>query len=109
MHLWRLRHNAVRFNVAERITLGSPHFIPSNIFLASRNKACICLRSTIASLVNRPCLRAFLFAFGAPDPFAPPCMRQRRLPRTAGARHAPLERVLAPQRGLTSIGLVVLV
>ncbi|MFT5551194.1 MAG: hypothetical protein ACI9P3_000592 [Bradyrhizobium sp.] len=36
-------------------------------------------------------------------------MRQRLLPRTAGARHAPPERVLAPQRALASIGPVVLV
>jgi hypothetical protein len=33
-------------------------------------------------------------------------MRQRLLPRTAGARHAPPQRVLAPQRGLASIGPV---
>jgi hypothetical protein len=36
-------------------------------------------------------------------------MRQRFLPRTAGERHAPLERVLAPQRGLASIGPAFLV
>jgi hypothetical protein len=35
-------------------------------------------------------------------------MRQRRLPCTAGARHAPLLRVLAPQRGLASMGAVFL-
>jgi len=63
-------------------------------------------RSAIASLVNRPCLRAFWFALGAPDPCAPPCMRQRFLPCTAGERHAPAQRVLAPQRGLASIGPV---
>jgi hypothetical protein len=51
-------------------------------------------------------LRAFRLALGAPDPFAPPCMRQRFLPRTAGARHAPPQRVLAPHRGLASIGPV---
>jgi len=62
------------------------------------------LRSAIASLVNRPCLRAFWFAFGAPDPGAPLCMRQRFLPCTAGERHAPPKRVLVPQRGLASIG-----
>jgi hypothetical protein len=31
-------------------------------------------------------------------------MRQRFLPRTAGERHVPPERVLAPQRRLASIG-----
>jgi hypothetical protein len=33
-------------------------------------------------------------------------MRQRLLPRTAGERHKPPERILAPQRGLASIGPV---
>jgi hypothetical protein len=33
-------------------------------------------------------------------------MRQRFLPRTAGERHAPPERIFAPQRGLASIGPV---
>jgi len=41
-----------------------------------------------------------------PDPGVPPCMRQRFLPCTTGERQAPLERVLAPQRGLASIGPV---
>jgi hypothetical protein len=35
-------------------------------------------------------------------------MRQRFLPCAAGARQAPPLRVLAPQRGLASIGLVFL-
>jgi hypothetical protein len=82
------------------------HFISSKTFRASPNNASIRLRSAIASLVNRPCLRAFWFDIGAPDPCAPPCMRQRFLPCTAGERHAPAERVLAPQRGLASIGPV---
>jgi len=51
-------------------------------------------------------LRAFWFDLGAPDPRAPPRMRQRFLPCAAGDRHAPLERVLAPQRGLASIAPV---
>jgi hypothetical protein len=33
-------------------------------------------------------------------------MRQRLLPRTAGERHDPPARILAPQRGLASIGPV---
>ncbi|OCK62490.1 hypothetical protein LMTR3_05190 [Bradyrhizobium sp. LMTR 3] len=84
------------------------HFTFSSTLRTSPNSARISLRSAIASLVNRPCLRAFWFALGAPDPCAPPCMRQRFLPLTAGERHAPLQRVLAPQRGLASIGPVVL-
>jgi hypothetical protein len=35
-------------------------------------------------------------------------MRQRSLPRTAGERQASPQRVLAPQRGLASIGPVFL-
>ena len=84
------------------------HFICSSSFLASPNTARICRRSAIASLVNRPCVRAFRFALGAPDPGAPPCMRQRFLPRIAGERHAPPQRTLAPQRELASIGPVFL-
>jgi hypothetical protein len=80
------------------------HFIACNNIRASPSNAPICLRSAIASPVNRPCRRAFWFPLGAPDPGAPPCMRQRLLPRTAGERHDPLARVLAPQRGLASIG-----
>ena len=36
------------------------------------------------SRVRRPCLTAFLFPLGAPDPGAPPCIRHRFLPCTAG-------------------------
>jgi len=90
--------NAINFQLS--------HFIACKNFRASPNRASICLRSPIASLVNRPCRRAFWFALGAPDPGAPPCMRQRFLPRTAGERHEPPERIFAPQRGLASIGPV---
>jgi hypothetical protein len=34
--------------------------------------------------------------FGSPDPCAPPCIRQRLLPFTAGDRHGFPDRVLAP-------------
>ena len=37
-------------------------------------------------------------ALGPPDPGAPPCIRQRLLPVTAGDRHGLPERVLAPHR-----------
>jgi hypothetical protein len=49
---------------------------------------------------------AFLFFRGAPDPDAPPCMRHRLFPLTAGDMQAWPERVFAPQRGLASIGPV---
>jgi hypothetical protein len=79
------------------------HFISCSNFRASPSNAPIRFRSAIASLVNRPCRRAFRFPLGAPDPGAPPCMRQRRLPRIAGQRHDPPARVLAPQRRLAII------
>ena len=41
---------------------------------------------------------------GAPDPGAPPCIRQRLFPLTAGDMQGFPERVLAPQRGLDNIG-----
>jgi hypothetical protein len=85
----------------------APSFCETDHFIVCSNfRASLCLRSAIASLVNRPCRRAFWFALGAPDPGAPPCMRQRFLPRTAGERHRPPERIFAPQRGLASIGPV---
>jgi hypothetical protein len=65
---------------------------------------CIDLRSVMASRVKWPCFSAFVLPGGAPDPGAPPCILQRFLPRTAGAKQGSPERVLAPQRGLESIG-----
>ena len=85
---------------------GHHHFKSRSSFRASSSKARICLRSAIASPVKRPCFRAFWLPRGAPDPSAPPCMRQRLLPRTAGAWHVAPQRVLAPQRGLVSIDVV---
>jgi hypothetical protein len=52
----------------------------------------------MASRVYSPFLRAFLLPRGAPDPGAPPCMRQRFFPVTAGDLQGLPERVLAPQR-----------
>ena len=54
-------------------------------------------------LVNMPCFSAFLLAKGAPDPKAPPCMRQRLFPLTAGDLQGLPDRVFAPQRGLDSM------
>jgi hypothetical protein len=51
-------------------------------------------------------LQCVLLPRGAPDPGAPPCIRQRLFPLTAGDIHGLPERVLAPQRGLESIGPV---
>ena len=41
---------------------------------------------------------------GAPLSAAPPCILQRRLPRTAGDRHGFPLRVRAPQRSVLSLG-----
>ena len=62
--------------------------------------------STIAFRLNRPCLRAFWFSLGAPVSGAPPCMRQRRLPRSAGEQHDAPARIFAQRRRLVSIGAV---
>jgi hypothetical protein len=80
------------------------HIISSSSRRASASNVRIRFLSAIAPALKRPCLRAFRFAIGAPDPAAPPCMRHRLLPPTAGARQAPPDRVLAPQRGLAIIG-----
>jgi hypothetical protein len=61
-------------------------------------------RSPIDSFVKPPCLRALQLPRGAPEPLAPPCMRQRFFPATAGALQLPPLRVLARHRGLLSIG-----
>lgn len=63
---------------------------------ASPSNVRACLRSAIAWLVNNPYFCAFWFR-GAPDPGALPCMRQRVLPCTAGARQPRPMRVLVPQ------------
>src|SRR3954452_12178828 len=47
---------------------------------------------------------AFLFPAGAPLPEAPPCIRQRRFPRTGGNRHGWPLRVRAPHRALGPAG-----
>jgi hypothetical protein len=63
-------------------------------------------RSAIASRVKSLLFNAFWFPIGAPDPAAPPCMRQRLLPLTAGAMQGLPERVFAPHRRLERIGPV---
>ena len=61
-------------------------------------------RMASRSAVYNPAFRALPFPFGAPEPFAPPCMRQRRRPDTAGERHAPPARVRAPHLALAIMG-----
>jgi hypothetical protein len=61
------------------------------------------LRHWISPCVKRPCLSAFWLPCGAPDPSASPCIRQRFLPWTAGDSQGLPDRVLAPQRGLSSM------
>jgi hypothetical protein len=61
-------------------------------------------RNSLASVAAM--LKRFLLPRGAPDPNAPPCMRQRLLPWTEGDLQGLPERVLAPQRRLESIGPV---
>src|SRR5262245_30083652 len=73
-------------------------------FLHWRSKPLSRLRFLIASFVSSPCLRAFVFPIGAPDPTAPPCMRQRFLPCTAGDLQGAPERVLAHSVGWPAWG-----
>jgi hypothetical protein len=56
--------------------------------------------------VYAPCRSAFWLKRGAPEPAAPPCILHRRFPRTAGDLQGRPDLVLAPQRGLESIGPV---
>ena len=65
---------------------------------ASRASVLASRRSTSDSAERPPCLKAFRLPGDAPLPAAPPCIRHRRLPRTAGDRHGLPDRVRAPQR-----------
>ena len=85
-------------NPPQRRKIFLHHGISRRNFREPRNNARRCFRSSIASFVKKPCLSAFLFSLGAPDPGAPPCIRQRFLPCTAGDLQEPPFRVLAPQR-----------
>ena len=87
-------------------SFGTRQFISATNLRDCRNSSEVRRRSAFLSRVNRPCLSAFLFPSGAPDPGAPPCIRQRRFPLTAGDRQNPPRRFRAPQRGLESIGSV---
>jgi hypothetical protein len=74
----------------------SHHLMSRSSFCDRRMNARSCLRSSMAAFVYRPCLSAFSFPLGALDPGAPPCIRQRLLPCTAGDLQGLPERVLAP-------------
>src|SRR5215467_11554957 len=96
---------------SKRSCAGAPRYVLAySIFRSSlrdcRTKSRSCRRSAMASRVKNPCLSAFLLPRGAPDPGAPPCMRQRFLPATAGDLQGLPERDFAPQRRLSSIGPV---
>lgn len=54
--------------------------------------------------VYSPLLKALLFFIGAPEPLAPPCMRQRLRPDTAGDWQSVPARVRAPHLGLSIMG-----
>jgi hypothetical protein len=73
----------------------------ASAFIA-RNKFEISRRCAVASAVECPCLRAFLFPLGAPGEF-PPCILQRPF-GIAGDRHRLPFRVRAPHRRLRCMG-----
>ena len=65
------------------------------IFIIARDSLMIWRRrrsSARALRVYCPCLSAFLLPRGAPEPGAPPCIRHRAFPLTAGAMHGSPER-----------------
>jgi hypothetical protein len=90
-------------------TLGLP-FRRHNSFkkrLTSRSFLRVAQRRRLLSRVQRPCLNVqrpclklpFRAPGGPPEPFAPPCIRQRVRPFTAACRQGEPILVLAPQRG----------
>src|ERR1051325_327649 len=91
---------------ADSPNAGRAHRKPSRLWATFRRKALMYRRSRMAFLVKWPCFWAFLLPSGAPEPGAPPCMRQRFFPCTAGDRHGRPERVLAPHLRLASMGPV---
>ena len=83
-----------------------PYSISRRNSRASRSRVRIFALRSSSFFVKAPCLRALVLPRGAPEPFAPPCIRHRLLPATAGERQGAPERVRAPQRGLLSMGTV---
>jgi hypothetical protein len=104
---WPKWHRSVRMGsftltACESLPTDQPNLLMSAQACRSNSRSCRC--SSNRSRVKRPCLSAFLLPRGAPDPNAPPCIRQRRFLLTAGDIQGLPERVLAPQRGLHSMG-----
>ena len=81
-------------------TLYTSHSIFASKVCDTRSKADIWRLRAFASFVLTPPRQApFRGPVGAPEPLAPPCMRQRALPLTAACWHSVPRRVLALQRG----------
>ena len=82
------------------------HFRSLSVARPERRIALISRRISLLLAEYQPCLSALVFPDCPPEPCAPPCMRHRALPETAGdLQGAPL-RVFAPHRGLAIIGPV---
>jgi hypothetical protein len=77
------------------------HLIRCNRMRDSRRNFWTIRRSSMALRVSCPCFSAFWLPSGAPDPGAPPCIRQRFFPLTAGHMQGLPERVLSPMRRMS--------
>ena len=87
-----------------RFTANKPPHNFLKKLLTSRSFLRAALRRRLLSCVQRPCLKLPLRSpDGPPEPFAPPCIRQRARPLTAACRQGRPVRVLAPQRGALAI------
>ena len=62
-------------------------------------RACSSRPRAMISHVRKPWRQAFMFPFGAPEPFPQPCIRHLGRPLTHGALQGVPARVFAPQRG----------
>jgi hypothetical protein len=72
--------------------------------LSWRARAPVSLRMRLLPVVQSPGLKLpFRAPRGPPDPFAPPCIRQRARPFTAACRQGVPALVLAPQREALAI------
>jgi hypothetical protein len=101
------RLNSPRSSVADLARVSLPAKRRHNSLkkrLTSRILLRVALRRRLFSRVQRPCLKLPLRApDGPPEPFAPPCIRQRARPLRAACRQGRPVRVLAPQRGALAI------
>lgn len=92
----RENRSSIRRSISAGRKLPPRLYFPS--ILRSRFVFRIVFNCSSASAERLPCLHALRLPFDAPGEL-PPCIRQRRLPLTAGDRHSVPDRVLAPQRG----------